>query len=308
MNVNLFMTVLRIQQTLILLGLACFAPSLEQTLAFNRDDEVLFLSPGDSKPSVLAKGNNASLHPNGKAVAFLASGPKAGDTKSVVLISTDKKTKRTVYQSAFPLRHLSFSRNGRLLFLVLKDGKEELLCLQPANGGALSISTRIPKPFEADALFSPRWCPDGKSVLFHDLSRVFRVRLDGQVLQKWSVQQLTGKANSVDSLCAFCLNPANPKQMIYTSAVKGTAKFEEAMGGEPNTALFLIDLASKRRTRLTPIDMVCTDPAWSRDGKTIYFCGYREPHYRQAYPFRIYSIKPDGSSLTEITKGKKPHP
>jgi len=293
---------------LCLLAVAGMAQAADDSFAFTRNQEVLLMAPGATKPTLLGKGASAALSPSAKDVAYLSPDSRQGDTKTIALISSDRRVKRTLYTAGYPLRNLSWSKQGKLLFLVLKNGKEELHYLDPGASTASKPSTMIPKPAGADAIFSPKWCPDGQSVIFHDLSRVFRIDLSGRVLQKWTVKELTGRANSVDSLCSFSLCPANPKVMAYTSAVKGTAKFEEAMGGEPNTALFVIDLATKARKRLSPIDMVCADPVWSRDGNTIYLCGYREPHYRQAYPFRIYSIKPDGSRLTEICKGENPHP
>lgn len=275
--------------------------------AFTRDQEVMYFASGSAKPIALAKGNSAALSPSGTAVAYLSPGPD-GETKSIVSISTDKKAKRTLFKSSYPLRNLSWSRQGKLLFSILKGSKEELHYLEPGGLMAKTSSTKIPVPAGANGIFNPVWAPDGKSVLFHDLTTVYQVGLGGSVVANWSVKLITGKANSVDSLCRFAFCPSDTNLMLYTSSVKGTAKFEAAMGGEPNTALFTLDLSTKTRKRLTPDDMVCTDPSWSRDGKSILLCGYREAHYKQAYPFRIYSIKPDGKSLSEMCKGENPHP
>lgn len=294
-----------------LIGLLLFsgmgAAASDAPLAFTRDQEIMFLSAGSAKPIALAKGSSAALSPSGTAVAYLSPGSD-GETKSIVSITTDKKAKRTLFKSQYPLRNLRWSRQGKLLFLVLKGSKEELHYLEPGALAAKTSSTRIPRPAGANAFFSPRWTPDGKSIMFQDLDTVFRIDLAGRVLSKWSVQLIAGRGKAIDSLCTFTINPQNPNLMLCSWTVEGTDRFFEVFGGEPNTALFTFDLATKTRKRLTPKDMVCADPVWSRDGKTIFLCGYREAHYKQAYPFRIYSIKPDGSSLTEICKGEDPHP
>jgi len=79
-------------------------------------------------------------------------------------------------------------------------------------------------------------------------------------------------------------------------AGKGTKKFNQLAAG-PNEALFLSDSRTRKRTRLTPPDMLATSPCWSRDGKYLSFSGYREPHYQERRLSRIYRINPDGTGL-----------
>jgi len=62
----------------------------------------------------------------------------------------------------------------------------------------------------------------------------------------------------------------------------------------------------KTRNRLTPVDLLAIDPVWSRDGKFIYFSGYRDREGRVAYPFKIYRIGRDGSGLVQIVSGENP--
>lgn len=298
-------TLIRLQISVLACIVFGIAPAME-AFAFTRDGKAMLMPSGESRPLFLARGHDAALAPNG-ALAYVSADSRSG-AETVYLVSTAHGAKRALHASKGRLRHLGWSRQGRLLFLESIGGKDGLRVLDvPGPRGAVQIAT-IPVPAAAKAVFSPRWHPDGNAVVFHDLDNVFLVDLDGRTLQKWSVKELTGRANSVDSLCSFVFCPGNPKLLAYTAAVKGTPKFEKAMGGEPNTALFTIDLQTKSRKRLSPPDMVCTDPAWSKNGKTIYLCGYREAHYFESYPFRIYSIKPDGTKLTEICKGENPQP
>ena len=48
------------------------------------------------------------------------------------------------------------------------------------------------------------------------------------------------------------------------------------------------------------------DPVWSRDGRFIYFTGYRDREGRASYPFKIYRIARDGTGLIQITSGEMP--
>ena len=53
-------------------------------------------------------------------------------------------------------------------------------------------------------------------------------------------------------------------------------------------------------------DMLAFDPVWSADGLNIYFSGYHDREGRAAYPFKIYRINPDGTSLIQIAAGENP--
>ena len=103
-------------------------------------------------------------------------------------------------------------------------------------------------------------------------------------------------------------HPADPQFLAFTMEVEAPPAFSKVFADEfPGIcALFLYDDRRKTRTRLTPKDMWASHPCWSRDGRYIYFEGYRQPHYQEAEPFRIYRINRDGRGLQEMTKGRDP--
>ena len=93
--------------------------------------------------------------------------------------------------------------------------------------------------------------------------------------------------------------------MAFTMSVPGTPLFEKTFN-EPNQALFLIDLKSNEKKRLTPEDMLATDIHWSKSGDLIYFSGYRDANMSEPYPFRVYSVNPQSGVITEICSGEQP--
>lgn len=279
-------------------------------ICFSRDPEVFYLPSGSSKPKSLGRGSRAALDPTGSKVAYLSMPKGTADPLWITVVSTDGSGSRVVYRSKERLGDLQWSSQGDFLFSA-SSGTEQTLNLLLASGSGFSD-----KPIEvarvgqngANGVWGPRWAPDGGSVIFHDLTNLFQVSLSGAVMDKTPIQSITGKANSIDSTSVFAVSPMNPSLYAYTSAVPGTKRFDEVMGGEPNSALFVFDKDTKVRKRLSPPDMVCMEPSWSPDGTRIILGGYREPHYTQAYPFRIYSIQPDGSGLKELARGENPCP
>lgn len=279
-------------------------------IAFARDPDVYYLPPGSAKPVKIARGSSPALDPTGKQIAFLSLPPSGADPLWVSVSGIDGKGSRVVYRSKSRLNDLEWSSQGDLLVASFTKDGEVLQLLFKAGSGFSDNPVEVARTGHNDAngVWAPRWAPDGGSVIFHDLAHLFQVSLSGAVIEKTPIEAITGKVNSIDSGCSFSLSPTNHNLYAYTSAVPGTDRFNEVMGGEPNSALFVYDTSAKRRKRLSPPDIVCMDPVWTPDGKSIILGGYREPHYTQAYPFRIYKISADGTGLTELARGESPSP
>jgi Tol biopolymer transport system component len=74
--------------------------------------------------------------------------------------------------------------------------------------------------------------------------------------------------------------------------------FAYATGGSAQEDLFIIDADGTRERQLTNDPAKDRAPAWSPDGKTLYFYSNRDGAYR------IWSMHADGSGLTRITDEK----
>lgn len=296
----------------LLAGSVLSAPSGSPTvsaargLAFVRDQDVYYRPPSGN-PVFVAKGASPQLSAQGTAIVYLAPDKPGADPNQIVWQTLDGKSRRVLYAGGGRLRNLAQSSRGTLLVLSWDGEGEELLTFAWPKVGPPS------RPLGASEsnrtwIFNPHWSPDAKTILYHDNQRLSRLDPETGAVAVTPLETITGRKNNVDSGCSFVEDPAKPGRYAYTAAVRGPKEFEDAFEGEPLSALFVYDTATKKRTRLTPPDMVAMDPAWSPDGRTLYVCGYRRPHYRQAYPFRIYRVRPDGSGLTDLGKGETPAP
>jgi Tol biopolymer transport system component len=263
------------------------------------DDWVYYLAPAGKQLRKLVPGRQPALSPDGRKIAYLIAkkGLGGGEGLRVLDLATG--------QIDTLLPHLperidgpSWSPGGDLLAFVY-HGKE--IHLIRADGSGLRKIFSLP----GGTIQPPRWADDGKSLFVHDYGDLFQIDLDGRELAKTPLATITGKENWLDSGNRFLPRPRDPQLLAFTMAVEGTKKFNQRASG-PNEALFLFDTRTRKRTRLTPPDMLATAPCWSRDGQYLYFSGFREPHYRERDPVRIYRIKPDGTGLTEMGRGGEP--
>jgi len=277
------------------------APALG-ALVFSREELLYHLAPGSKQPRKLVPGRYPALSPDGARLAFGKPRQDRGGAAGLMVLDLARgRTQMVVNPGPEGIFDISWSPDGRRLTFLNRGDRDQVETVNFDGSGRAVVA-------RGDFMVhQPVWAPDGQSIYFHDLHTLFQVNLTGQVLNRIPITDLTGKAESISSMDRFAPNPVVPQLWAFTMGVPGTPKFERTFH-EPCDALFLYDFRTKKRVRLTPPDMMATYAIWSRDGNFIYFQGYREPHYKEPRPFRIYRIAKDGSGLTEITKGEHPSP
>ena len=283
-------------------GAAEVLTPVAEPIAFERAGWLYYSVPAEKQPRKLVKGHLPALSPDDKKLVYV---PLEEDgTVGYGLMQLDLGTgQSTTLVPPGKVREgdPAWSPQGDLLAFI--DDMKEIMLIKADGSGKRKIFSVVPG---APLVFSPAWAPDGQSLFFHDLFNLFQIDRNGRVLAKTPLTIFTGREEAVTSTDRFVPNPREPQLFTFTMSVEGTPKFTQTFN-ELNTALFLYDTRTQKRFRLTPPDMLALSPCWSRDGNLIYFCGYREPNYREKYPFRIYRINRDGTGLTMLAMGENPN-
>lgn len=147
--------------------------------------------------------------------------------------------------------------------------------------------------------------PEG-SLLTHDMAHAYWVNPDGGVLKSVPLEKIMGSsAGNVTSSDKFEVCPADPTVLVFSHSVAGTPRFEAVMH-EPSSALSLHDswVGTGKNMQITPREITAFDPVWSRDGKRVYFIGYRDTQAADADLFRILRVDRFGSGLRELAQGE----
>ena len=186
-----------------------------------------------------------------------------------------------------------------------KESLWGLHVVKPDGSGFRRIAGESPGGAGPSLSGAPAWWPDGKSVLTHDIQILYRFGLDGSVIERTPLERFTGKKDVSTSTDRFLPHPKRDDIMAFTMSVPGTPLFEKTFN-EPNQALFIIDLKTNEKKRLTPEDMLATDIHWSKSGDLIFFSGYRDADINGSYPFRVYSVDPGTGVIKEICSGEQP--
>lgn len=272
-------------------------------LVFSREGWIYFLPASKKQPQKIIKGDFPSFNRSKQEIVYIKPRPPEADAEAVLMIYdlTTKKS-RELYRVKGFINTLRYAPEGDLVLFILRTlvGKTKLEVFNTAGEESFTINETNK---EINDVFSPNWSADGNTIYFHDMTNLFHVSFDGQILKKTPLKKITGSQETITSSDWFIPSPNDENIILFTELVPGTPLFEKTFG-EPNTALFIYDIKKNIKTRLTPENLFAVDPNWSVNGEEIYFTGYYDKNGQENYPFRIYKIKPDSSGLSEITKGE----
>jgi len=275
---------------------------------FSEAAEVVFVKKGaiyavdaGQSPRKVAQGTCAALNPTGKWLAFTDENTQNG-IRLLHLVSGEK---RALIDITGRIRNLSFSRQGDKLCFVLYNGSKNELRYCSTTGIAKAKAVKVAEEGQYGfGPFEPTWGPDS-TLVFHDNNNLYRLKLDGSLVEKIATSKIAGEANAISSSDRFEYCPTNPNLIAFTKVVPRTPKYASHFS-DPGVGLFTYDVSSGSRTRVSRPGMIAFAPCWSKNGKYLVFAGYPESDYKQAYPFKVYKVNPDGSGLKKMGSGEEP--
>jgi dipeptidyl aminopeptidase/acylaminoacyl peptidase len=269
--------------------LFCAALQFAQTaanpeFAFVRVDRQSWIYLGLPGKKLIA-GFFPALSPDRKTLAFCRA-PQEG--KSRLLLLDLRTRKETVLRSpGTHIRNIRWAPSGNQIAYIQFDGEAWSVHVISPDG---SQGKRIYPPPSAKAgqLAGPEWMAGSKSLVCHDGAQAIEFDLEGKLLSLIPLSSITGATGAMTLADALVPSPVDGYITLYTAG----------------SSLYGFDRQRGLRTRLSPAGISASDPAWSRDGRTIYFSGLSATDGNP----QIYRVARDGAGLKQIARGEQPAP
>src|SRR5579862_5514730 len=237
---------------------------------FERGDSVWIANIDGSKPKKLVKGADPRVSPDGTRVAFTQDfeGKEPVNRRIAVF---DLATQKTTIFKDVPSNNAYgpvWSPDGSKIVFYMFGDKDWHVCMTNADGSGFAYLFKTPP--EGHAKYSVAWAPDGKSLFCQDLDTLFRIDLDGKTLLQTPLKEILGDA-TLNSGSEFAPSPDGKSLLIDADMDE-----QEIKGWDgPPAALLLVDIETKKLTRLSPKKFNAWNPCWLND-QEILFVGQGE--------------------------------
>jgi Tol biopolymer transport system component len=278
-----------------------------EDLLFVRAGEVYLLAEGGGAARLVVQGSEPARSPDGASIVHLVPrGYDRDDPKNatISIFNLNSGVNEAILRPGAIVSQPCWDRSGSRIAFVMEEegGRKQVHVMGAAGGGRRRVVAEGEQGVAG--IFGLEWGPGEDEVSFHDLRIWYRVSLEGKVTAV-ALETITGRSGRMSSRDRVTVNPTRADVVAYTMAVPGTALFARTFH-EPNTALFTYDLKRGVRQRLTAPEQLARDPVWTRDGRRIYFSGFRDRDGRDKARFRIYRIDSDGGEPLELVRGEAP--
>jgi TolB protein len=258
---------LRILVLLLCGVLTVAAEESPRKVAFEHDQAVWVANLDGSGAKKIASGVFPDISPDGTRVTFNTEEQKGKSEWARHIAVVDLASgKQTVFKDV-PSENVTYpkwSPDGTQIAFLFFDSHNWSLVLINADGTGFRY---VKKAGEKDAaLSSPCWARDGKSIFAQDMKNIYRLGLDGSTIAQWDVEKSIPNGD-MSGNGRIDVSPDGQKLLL------GADMNEEAhrkTWDGPFPAVWVLDLASKKATRVTSKKLFGWDGCWL-DDSTILF-------------------------------------
>jgi TolB protein len=262
-------------------------------IAFQRDDSVWIANVDGTGEKKIADGIYPAISPDAAQVVFITVEKSASTYEQHIAVYGIAEGTTAVF-SEVPgdnSYHPVWAPDGKRILFLLRENDVWNLATIAADGTNFQILKRGAQnraPF-----YSPCWAHDEKSIFCQDTVNIYRIGLDGTVLNTWRIETIVpGGGMSADGRIA---TSPDGKRLLLSVDMAGESTRSDWDGPPP--ALWTFEIASGKSARITPTGIFAWNGCWI-DNENILFL--RQPSGEKSAS--IYRISVEGKNLKRLIK------
>ncbi len=261
---------------------------VQQPLARTGLGELWAIDVSNGKKRLIFKGDavEPSWSPHGNRIAFWAI-PKSTAQRDIWTIPAAGGEPLPVTQDAAVDWNPVWSADGKILYFASDRGGSMNLW-RIAVDEKTGRPSGPPQPLTTPALWSGRFSVsrDGRSIAYLSLNQLAS-------LEKRSLDATTGKTGPPEPILRL-------SGAIFSPNFSPDGKWVAYRSMTGQEDLYIVGADGTGQRQLTDDPYRDRGPAWSPDGQRIAFYSNRDEGR-----YQVFTIRPDGSGITQLTKEKK---
>jgi TolB protein len=272
------------------------ADDAPRKLAFARGSALYVANLDGTGVKKVATGSWPDLSPDGTKLAFNTEDPTGKSSARSIAIA-DVATGKAAKIPNIPSDNCHspvWSPDGtQLLFLIYADNDWHIAIISADGSGFRYVKRAEPK---GHSFYSIAWAPDGKGFYCQDLDAIYHLGLNGAVQEQWEVARLFAHG-SMSSSARLAVSP-NDGTLLADVEMDEDVTRKDWDGPPP--AIWSVNLANGRATRLTTKGLFAWQPCWiSADEFLCIFqpVGAKEPS--------IQRVSADGKTRQPLLKNAR---
>jgi TolB protein len=251
---------------LLLFSGAALAIAAERRIAFERDDAVWITNLDGGRAKRIAAGIFPAISPDGERIAFTA--VEKSDTTyirhiAVVDLGGGKPTvlKHVPSENAY---YPSWSPDGKRILFTLRNKDVWGLGVIDADGKEFRVVKK--GAIDRGTLYSPCWARDGQSIFCQHMTYIYRLKLDGTVLDRWNIEKTIPNGDmSGDGHV-----DVSPDGKLLLLSIDMAEENNRKDWDGPPPALWTFEIATQKAVRVTRKNLFAWDGCWIDDQNVLF--------------------------------------
>ena len=254
-------------------------------LAFIKENAIWISNIDGTAPKKIAGGQSPELSPDGTRLAYNTV-QDIGQPAHRQIAIADLATGQTSILKDIPSNNCMeprWSPDGKRLLFDCYIDNERLTGIVNADGTGFQ---RMPESGPTHQNYwAATWAADGQSYFVEDMQYLYRLGLDGKILNKWAVEKIVARG-SMDGDVRLDASPDGRTLLMDVDMDEGGRKGWDG----PLPSIWTLDLTTGKSTRRTPKTLYAWDGHWLDAPNSIVFIS-QGPNEKNT---SIYRMTADG--------------